>query len=100
MTLKKIIKYIFGVFVLLYLSLDIYIYSKYNEENTVEALTWTTRIYSSIPSDSIPDNLIKAYEKVFPSSLTNKIYPDAIWWVFKASGQRQSYVQLDCLVLK
>ena len=58
-------------------------------------MTWTTRIYSSIPSDSIPDNLIKAYEKVFPSSLTNKIYPDAIWWVFKTSGQRQSYVQLD-----
>jgi hypothetical protein len=95
MTRKKIIKYILGTSVLLYLSLDIYIYFKYNDNHTVEVLTWTTRTISSIPNDSIPDNIINAYGKVFPNSLTNKIYPDAIWWFLKASNQRQSYVQLD-----
>lgn len=94
MTRKKIIKYIFGTLVLLYLSLDIYIYFKYNDSDTAKALAWTTRIYSSIPADSIPDNIINAYGKVFPNSLTNKIYPDLIWFL-TARGQRQTYAQLD-----
>jgi hypothetical protein len=95
MTRKKIFKYIIGTFVLLYLSLDIYIYYKYNDSDTAKVLTWTTRIYSSIPADSIPDNIINAYGKVFSNSFTNKIYPDAIWWFLIAQRQRQTYVQLD-----
>lgn len=95
MSQKKIIKYVFLTFVLLYLSFDFYLYNKYNDKSTVEVLTWTTRIYSSIPIENIPNNLIQAYGKVFPHSLTNKIYPDAIWWFLIANRHRQSYVQLD-----
>jgi len=94
MTRKKIIKYSFWTFILLYLSIDFYIVINYYGTKTAKILAWETSIYSSIPNDSIPDNIIDAYEKVFPNSLTNKIYPDLVWFL-AIRGQRQSYVQLD-----
>ncbi len=94
MKLKKYIKYIFVVFLLLYLSFDAYIYFKYNDSETAKLITWETRMYSSIPDDSIPDNIINAYNKVFPNTLTNKIYPDILWCVF-ASRNDNSYVQIN-----
>jgi hypothetical protein len=51
-------------------------------------------MYSNIPDDSIPDNIINAYDKVFPNSLKNKIYPDIIWCII-APRHNNSYVQIN-----
>ncbi|MCW3085825.1 MAG: penicillin-binding protein family [Bacteroidetes bacterium] len=77
----KIIKPILLSALIIYLSFDVYIYFCYKDKNSIEALTWVTRANSGIPDDSIPDNIINGYEKIFPGSLTNKIYPDLIWYI-------------------
>lgn len=91
---RKIIKYSLVLFVLLYISVDMYIYFCYTGGQTAKTLAWTTSIYSTIPDDSIPDNIINAYGKVFPNSLTNKIYPDLLWCLF-TPRHNNSYVQID-----
>lgn len=94
MGLKKILKLIFIFFLISYFLLDLYIYFKYKSEKNSKLLTWTTRAYSLIPNDSIPDNIISAYEKVFPGSLTNRIYPDIIWYLTK-SRNNKNYIQFN-----
>jgi hypothetical protein len=91
---RKIIKYSFGFFFLFYMSVDIYIYFCYTGGRTAKALVWATSIYSAIPDDSIPDNIINAYGKVFPNSMTNKIYPDLLWCLFTLR-HNNSYVQVN-----
>lgn len=91
---RKIIKYSLVFFVLLYASVDIYIYFCNNDDQTANALAGATRIYSAIPDDSIPDNIINAYGKVFPNALTNKIYPDLLWSVL-AQRHDNCYVQIN-----
>ncbi len=51
-------------------------------------------MYSSIEIDSIPKNIVNAYNKVYPNSLTNKVFPDIIWF-FSSRSKRQNYIQLD-----
>ncbi len=92
MKIRKLLKYFILVCVASYISIDSYIYFKYKDQNTIESLTWISRKYASIPDDSIPENIVDAYNKVFPNSLTNKIYPDIIWFIFSRS-ERQCYVQ-------
>jgi len=91
---RKILKYSLIFFVLVYISVDIYIYFCYTDGRTAKTLAWTTSYYSTVPDDSIPDNIINAFGKVFPNSLTNKIYPDLLWCVF-APRHNNSYVQIN-----
>ncbi len=92
--LRKIVKYTFLAGVIAYISIDIWIYFRYKSEGADKSLTWYSRIYSEMPGDSIPDNVINAYEKVYPGSLTNHIYPDFAWLVFTRLNRKNLIQEL------
>lgn len=92
--IRRFIKYLFGFLVLVYISIDVYIYNCYKKERYIKSIVYYTRIYSSIPDDNIPDNIINAYEKVFPGTIEKRIYPDLIWAVL-APRHDNTYVQIN-----
>lgn len=91
---KRILNYVVLICVCLYLSTDIYIYFAYKRCRFPEALPTVVDRYSKIPGDSIPPQLIKAYERVFPGSLNRDFYPDLAWLVITRLRQKHS-IQLE-----
>ncbi len=75
--LKKTAFILLCLATILYITLDIYIYRCYKKSEP--AINETVKIYSYYPDQEIPENIIQAYEKVYPGTLTSNIYPDLLW---------------------
>jgi hypothetical protein len=91
---KRIFKYTVLVCSFLYLSIDVYIYLSYKRCRFPEVLPGLINRYSKIPNDRIPQNIIEAYETVFPGTLSSGFYPDLAWLVMTRL-QQKCFIQLE-----
>lgn len=95
---KRIFKYTALVCSFIYLSIDVYIYLSYKRCRFPQVLPGLVNRYAKIPSDSIPQNIVKAYETVFPGTLNSGFYPDLAWLAISRLQQKR-YIQLDLAAL-
>ena len=91
-SLMKFLKYSFILGVFLYCCLDIYAYFRLNNEDYTKQ--FDLEKYATVADADIPNNIITAYEKAFPNALTNRIYPDIIWFVNSRINHRDAYAQI------